>query len=171
MENYYTRYINTHYTDYLQSDHWKEFKKTVREFWNNRCCICSSAGDDVHHNNYNRLNCERPTDCVLLCRTCHEKFHDIRKKAAYDATDPQLRMLLSDLDKAKENLNVVIEHCYRQYEPEADHAGKELADYLSWLADFNELTPPKELFYQFHNMVSIIEMEVGRRIEKIKVFL
>jgi len=44
-----------------------------------RCQMCSShdATLDVHHNSYQNYGDERPEDLVVLCRSCHQKFHGV----------------------------------------------------------------------------------------------
>lgn len=65
------------YNEYLQSDHWKRIKGYVLTFWRRRCCLCYATDNlDVHHRNYKRLGKELLNDCVVLCRECHEVFHN-----------------------------------------------------------------------------------------------
>ena len=42
-----------------------------------RCQACSSKDEilDVHHNSYDRLGAEDPSDLIVLCRPCHSKVH------------------------------------------------------------------------------------------------
>ena len=49
-----------------------------------RCQMCSShdATLDVHHNSYQNYGDERPEDLVVLCRSCHQKFHGIVEDAS-----------------------------------------------------------------------------------------
>jgi 5-methylcytosine-specific restriction endonuclease McrA len=71
------KYINPHgkYAEYLDGEHWKAFRLVVMDFWEYKCCLCRDKAKDVHHNNYLRVGCERLTDCVALCRTCHMKVN------------------------------------------------------------------------------------------------
>ena len=42
-----------------------------------KCRICAdTAALEVHHNTYERLGHERAADLVVLCRACHQLFHD-----------------------------------------------------------------------------------------------
>lgn len=64
------------YLDYLNSTHWKVFRKTVLEFWDYKCCLCNSVKKlEVHHRTYERVGAERLNDCVCLCQKCHRKVH------------------------------------------------------------------------------------------------
>lgn len=60
---------------YLKSPHWIEFAKVVRQFWDDKCCLCNKPARDVHHRTYKRLGEELLQDVVLLCRDCHNKHH------------------------------------------------------------------------------------------------
>ena len=65
------------YAEYLQSDHWRDFAKTVMSFWDYKCCLCYKRAVDVHHRTYVRIGQEKTTDCVALCRKCHKRTHSI----------------------------------------------------------------------------------------------
>ncbi|MGL5348179.1 MAG: HNH endonuclease [Peptostreptococcaceae bacterium] len=69
------------YGDYLKSDKWNKFRKKVRRMYGNKCmmCNCNDKELHVHHNNYDNLYNESLIDVTLLCKDCHEKFHDIDK--------------------------------------------------------------------------------------------
>lgn len=61
------------YKEYLRSEHWKEFRRKVLEFWNYKCAVCYWEENlEVHHRTYDRLNDELMTDCIALCRECHK---------------------------------------------------------------------------------------------------
>ncbi len=63
------------YAKYLAGEHWQTFRLEVLTFWFNKCCLCSDAARDVHHNTYKSLGQEALTDCVPLCRECHKRVH------------------------------------------------------------------------------------------------
>ena len=66
------------YRDYIDSPSWKERRKRWLDYWGNRCCLCNTAEAllDVHHRTYVRCpDKEVFTDCIVLCRRCHEEFH------------------------------------------------------------------------------------------------
>lgn len=67
------------YKDYLQTDHWKTLRKRKLKQARYKCQICSSKEDlNVHHNTYENRGCEEDEDLVVLCKQCHEKFHNIK---------------------------------------------------------------------------------------------
>ena len=49
-----------------------------------KCQTCSRRDTtlDVHHNCYQNYGDERPEDLVVLCRSCHQKFHGIVENAS-----------------------------------------------------------------------------------------
>ena len=65
----------TQYRDYLQSDHWKQFRESIIRARRMKCEVCASPVDlNVHHKHY-RLGDEKPRHVSVLCRFCHEQFH------------------------------------------------------------------------------------------------
>lgn len=66
------------FKEYLNSPHWKEIRLKALARSGNRCQLCSSTDNlNVHHNTYRNRGNEDLKDLVVLCRNCHEKFHDI----------------------------------------------------------------------------------------------
>jgi hypothetical protein len=62
---------------YLRSDHWGETRAAALERAEHRCQVCNGAKQlDVHHRTYERLGEERDADLTVLCRKCHDLFHD-----------------------------------------------------------------------------------------------
>jgi hypothetical protein len=66
------------YTDYLQSPEWRERRLFHVQTVKNRCQLCNSPQGPlhVHHRTYERLGYEEFIDLLVLCRACHETFHD-----------------------------------------------------------------------------------------------
>lgn len=61
------------YKEYLRSYQWRSRRLDFLRFWSFRCCLCYSAKDvEVHHRTYERIGQEELTDCVVLCKRCHE---------------------------------------------------------------------------------------------------
>jgi hypothetical protein len=68
------------YRDFLETPYWKTVAEHKKYKAGYRCELCNSTGSlNVHHKTYehhgdeiNNLN-----DLVVLCKSCHEKFHDI----------------------------------------------------------------------------------------------
>ena len=69
----------SNYKDYLKSDHWKNTRDRVAEYWGHRCAVCNSPDNvQVHHRTYEHIGQERMQDLILLCDDCHRKFHGER---------------------------------------------------------------------------------------------
>jgi len=65
------------YSEYLKSEWWKARRAKALAEGGNKCRICAGVkGLEIHHNSYERLGHERPEDLVVLCRHCHQLFHD-----------------------------------------------------------------------------------------------
>lgn len=67
------------YGAYLKSEHWLTIRKGYGE---GKCTVCDSDESlNLHHKHYNTLGAEQAEDLVLLCRSCHQKFHGVRRCA------------------------------------------------------------------------------------------
>ena len=66
------------YHDYLQTPEWNITRKMAYKRAKYACQMCGKGGVvlNVHHNNYSNLGNERREDLIVLCRDCHEKFHN-----------------------------------------------------------------------------------------------
>jgi hypothetical protein len=54
---------------------WTEtLKRSIRERDNYICQICSQYGNEVHHKNHDKKNCN-PDNLITLCKKCHSKHH------------------------------------------------------------------------------------------------
>jgi len=43
---------------------------------NNKCGICNATSDlHVHHKTYENIGKESDEDLIVLCKSCHYKFH------------------------------------------------------------------------------------------------
>lgn len=64
------------YSQYLRSEHWKEFKIRCRRAGMNFCKVCG-IGDEIHlhHQTYERIGAELLEDVVPLCKDCHKQLH------------------------------------------------------------------------------------------------
>ena len=63
--------------EYLKSPHWQSVRLWALERAEKRCQLCAATGKlDVHHNTYDRVGHERPSDVVVLCRDRHSRFHE-----------------------------------------------------------------------------------------------
>jgi hypothetical protein len=65
------------YSAYLHSKHWKKTRGEALQRAAYKCQACSSKNEilDVHHNSYDRLGHEDPSDLIVLCRPCHARVH------------------------------------------------------------------------------------------------
>lgn len=79
------------YAEYLKSDHWQTFRLTALERAGNKCALCGTLQRifvselpmvvlNVHHNTYDTLGHEEPTDVVVLCEICHDNYHSKHKQ-------------------------------------------------------------------------------------------
>jgi len=65
------------YDKYLQTRHWRTKVREALDRADHRCQLCGSEDRlCVHHNTYERLGCERPSDLIVLCQDCHARHHD-----------------------------------------------------------------------------------------------
>lgn len=67
------------YQDYLKSEEWQIKRGIALDRADNRCQLCNSSKNlQVHHRDYGRRGTnEELRDLVVLCNSCHKKFHDI----------------------------------------------------------------------------------------------
>jgi 5-methylcytosine-specific restriction endonuclease McrA len=62
---------------YLQTKEWRDKRLKALKRAGYACQICKAVDElDVHHNTYERLGREYLSDLVVLCRTCHDVFHE-----------------------------------------------------------------------------------------------
>jgi 5-methylcytosine-specific restriction endonuclease McrA len=63
------------YQAYIQSSEWKE-RSRLERIKNPACSLCNKKGIlVVHHRTYERLGNEANGDLIVLCKECHELFH------------------------------------------------------------------------------------------------
>ena len=63
------------YSEYLDSDEWKEKRAKILNRDKNTCQACGAAANVVHHLTYKRLFHEFDHDLVSLCSDCHDIIH------------------------------------------------------------------------------------------------
>lgn len=78
------------YKAYLASPLWQEKRKVALERAEHRCQLCNRTKQlDVHHRTYERFGGEElPGDLTVLCRGCHEHFHDGRRAVSRSKPPP-----------------------------------------------------------------------------------
>ena len=69
------------YPDYLLTREWRRRRSAALRRAGFRCQVCNAAGPilDVHHRTYERRGAEDAGDLIVLCRLCHEKYHNVLK--------------------------------------------------------------------------------------------
>lgn len=62
--------------EYYRTSHWQKKSVEMRQKIG-RCQLCGVKTDlQVHHNCYDNLGREIDLDLTVLCRNCHERYHD-----------------------------------------------------------------------------------------------
>lgn len=65
------------YHRYLNSWHWRIMRQIKLWLSGHKCQLCASRHRlEVHHNTYERVGRESLNDLVVLCRQCHQKYHN-----------------------------------------------------------------------------------------------
>jgi hypothetical protein len=73
----------SYYRDvYLRSEDWKNLRLAKIAHKGSKCSLCWSVqtSPDVHHVNYRNLHDVGLKDLRVLCRTCHDKVHELLAK-------------------------------------------------------------------------------------------
>lgn len=67
---------------YLKSEHWQNIRLSKMASARGRCyrCLKLDNSNDVHHLCYRNIYDVQLSDLVVLCRDCHEKFHEVLSK-------------------------------------------------------------------------------------------
>lgn len=69
---------NMPYAEYLKTDHWQVVRGAALERAGHACQLCNATDDlHVHHRTYERRGQELPSDVIVLCKRCHEQFHQV----------------------------------------------------------------------------------------------
>lgn len=65
------------YLDYLKTKHWQHIRERALRWANYKCSICFSKNNlHVHHKTYKNKGQELCKDVVVLCKNCHELYHN-----------------------------------------------------------------------------------------------
>ena len=74
------RIPHTDYHEYINSDEWWEKATMAKWRAGERCQVCNGTYRlEAHHRTYERLGHEEKGDITVLCRDCHQVFHDNRR--------------------------------------------------------------------------------------------
>lgn len=70
------------YQEYLQTRHWKAFRrKVIGRKGRKKCTNCRSKKHiHVHHMTYENVGFEKLDDVTILCSVCHKLHHDLLNK-------------------------------------------------------------------------------------------
>ena len=67
--------MNKYYENYLKSEHWREFRKTILKK-RKRCQSCGIKEKlNIHHKHYRNIGKEKNEDVIVLCQDCHLRYH------------------------------------------------------------------------------------------------
>lgn len=73
------------YKEYLQTEHWQRLRQQTLRRQHFMCQLCNSRKKlHVHHRTYKNRGEEQPWDLIVLCESCHRKFHEIPDPAPTD---------------------------------------------------------------------------------------
>ena len=65
------------YHEYIKSDEWWEKATMAKWRAGERCQVCNGTYRlEAHHRSYERWGHEDKGDITVLCRDCHQVFHD-----------------------------------------------------------------------------------------------
>lgn len=73
---------NMPYNDFLKTPYWSTISAYKKYQTNYKCSICGSKNNlSTHHSTYERHGYEHlytviKNDLIVLCQSCHDKFHD-----------------------------------------------------------------------------------------------
>lgn len=75
------------YIQYLASEEWRIFRLSVIAKRGLACEVCRTRQNSpqLHHLTYERLGCERETDVIVTCETCHRRYHGLPSIAEMQA--------------------------------------------------------------------------------------
>jgi hypothetical protein len=70
------------YSEYLKSSQWRAVRKAAIARADGRCQVCNSdLMLQVHHRKYPEfMGIEDPFELTVLCRRCHDLFHNVRPR-------------------------------------------------------------------------------------------
>ena len=72
------------YREYLKTTHWANIRENCKKRHGEKCAVCNSPENiEVHHRTYENLGCEKPSDVIPLCDSCHDLFHKSKKLAPH----------------------------------------------------------------------------------------
>lgn len=83
------------YADYVETPEWFNVRMSALDAAGSRCQVCNTDdGLDVHHRTYERRGNEVLEDLTVLCRECHQRFHDFGELVPGGEPPPARRLRL-----------------------------------------------------------------------------
>jgi len=79
--------MDEEYKQYLSSWQWEDKKSCILNEINFCQCCGSKNLLEIHHKHYNNIGLERLEDVLVLCRSCHQFFHDFINHNNLDVND------------------------------------------------------------------------------------
>lgn len=70
-------YVKPKHKYYYPPEYFKMRPIIIKKF-NDRCLLCGELGYEVHHIDYNKMNCAE-SNFALLCKLCHSKTNTNRE--------------------------------------------------------------------------------------------
>ena len=74
------KYKKRLYHKYLRSWAWKQKRKEILKYYKYQCQKCKTREKlQIHHLNYRSLYREKMKDVLVLCCSCHQFIHKVKK--------------------------------------------------------------------------------------------
>ena len=68
------------YAMFLKTRYWQNRRNASLELAGHKCQLCNASESlQVHHRTYERRGYERDSDLIVLCKSCHQLFHDHKR--------------------------------------------------------------------------------------------
>lgn len=156
----------TYYNNYLQSKHWKDFRKEILSV-RKRCQSCGkmSKSLNLHHINYKNIGKETNDDIIVLCTECHHRYHDKKKwKIAMGKKKDLTFTHASEKSKRKPyfNMNEVLRTCRR--------CGNQHGLFYKWFKTGNKVlamvcpySQPRTEFLKFEEIEGLQELSIENK--------
>lgn len=136
------------YYEYLKTAHFINIRKKALEFWGNKCSLCCNFEDlHIHHNNYLCLFKETEKDVLVLCKNCHEKFHNISSEPIE---------INNNNDGFRSNIKLQIQHIKNELTLLKNNLPIETNDYLI-SKHWGYLSTPEQMILNRENILRDLE--------------
>jgi restriction endonuclease Mrr len=76
---------------YLRTPEWRKTRASALQRASHRCSLDRTHTDrlEVHHNSYDRVGDELPSDLIVLCHACHQLHHQANGRPRRPRPDPR----------------------------------------------------------------------------------